>query len=63
MERTCKTPMDDLRDSALSHYDEASISIHSYYSTIPQCINFYYDYKKMSIWDRIKLAFTVSRDS
>lgn len=43
MEGTAQTPIEDLRKSALEHYDEAASSIHCYHSDIPKAINFYYD--------------------
>lgn len=52
-----KTPLEDLRKSDLEHYEEASSSIHHWSSGIPRAINFYYDYRGMSRWQRIKLAF------
>lgn len=55
--RTCITPLEDLRESDLKHYEEASTSIHHWSSNIPRAINFYYDYKQMSLWNKIKLAF------
>ena len=42
-EKAYKTPIEDLRKSALEHYEEASNAIHSWRSEIPRAINFYYD--------------------
>lgn len=41
---SAETPLDDLRKSALSHYNEAASSIHHYNSEIPKAINFYFDH-------------------
>ena len=51
-----KTPLEDLRNSNLQHYDEASTKCHHWSNAIPRAINFYYDYKQMSLWQKIKLA-------
>jgi len=58
-ERTYKTPIDDLRLDNLKHYEEASESIHHWSSGLPRAINFYYDYCKMSRWERFKLSFKI----
>tara|TARA_R110000803_G_scaffold131141_7_gene198442 strand:- start:49 stop:258 length:210 start_codon:yes stop_codon:yes gene_type:complete len=55
--RTCKTPLEDLRKSDLEHYDKASTKIHHWSSGVPRAINFYFDYKQMNFWSKIKLAF------
>ena len=55
--QTYQTPLDDLRRDALNHYDYASSKVHHWSSSIPQSINFYYDYKQMSIWQKFKLIF------
>ena len=52
-----KTPIEDLREYDLTHYDYLASKCHHYTNTIPRAINFYYDYKSMNIWQRIKLAF------
>jgi hypothetical protein len=39
-----QTPIDDLRNSALSDYEESSSSIHHFNSVIPKAINFYFDH-------------------
>ena len=41
--RTNKTPLEDLRKSALIHYEEASNAISHWSSSIPNAINFYFD--------------------
>ena len=43
MNNTGNTPIEDLRKSALEHYDEAAKSVHSFHSVIPQAINYYFD--------------------
>jgi len=55
--RTCNTPLEDLREDALKHYDEAATSIHHHSSGVPQAINFYWNYKQMSFWGKIRQAF------
>ena len=57
MEQAYKTPLEDLRNSDLIHYEEASTKIHCWSSGIPRAINFYYDYKQMNLWQKIKQAF------
>ena len=52
-----KTPLQDLKNSALNHYEEASTSIHHWNNQIPQAIEFWYDYKEMNFWQKIKIAF------
>lgn len=41
---SAQTPLSDLRNDALSHYEEAAASIHCFSSELPKAINFYYDY-------------------
>jgi len=41
-ERACQTPKEDLMNSALDHYDEASTAIHYWSSDIPKAIRHYY---------------------
>jgi hypothetical protein len=53
--QTYQTPLEDLRRDALRHYDDAASKVHHWSSSIPQAINFYYDYRQMSIWQKIKL--------
>lgn len=56
-EGACQTPLEDLRKDDLKHYDEAATKIHCWSSGVPRAINFYYDYKQLSFWDKIKQAF------
>jgi len=56
-DRTCQTPLEDLRQDALKHYDEASTKLHCWQNGIPRAINFYWDYKQMSFIQKIKQAF------
>ena len=56
-EQTAQTPLEDLRNDALKHYEDVSIKAHHSSSVIPKAINFYYDYRKMNFWQRIRLAF------
>ena len=52
-----QTPLEELRQSDLKHYDELSTEFHHWSSGVPRAINFYYDYKQMNLIQRIKLAF------
>ena len=54
-ERTYQTPLEDLRKDALQHYEEAATKIHCFQSGVPQAINFYWDYREMTFWQKIKL--------
>jgi glucokinase len=60
-----KTPIEDLRKSALEHYEEASNSIHSWYSDIPKAINFYYDaeYAKEAKQEEVKPPYACPSQS
>jgi hypothetical protein len=58
MEEICyESTNDDLRKSALEHYEKLSRECCHWSSSIPEAIDFYYDYKSMSVWGKIKLAF------
>ena len=52
-----QTPLSDLEKSALEHYEEASTAIHHYNSDIPKAIKFYYKWKQLSFWGKLKLTF------
>ncbi len=56
-EQCYESTNEDLRKSALEHYEKLSRECHHWSSAIPKAINFYYDYRSMSIWKKIKLAF------
>ena len=56
-DKAYQTPIEDLRKGDLEHYEEAATKIHCWSSGVPRAINFYYDYQKMSFWQKIKLAF------
>lgn len=57
MKTTKQTPLSDLEKSALKHYDEASTSIHHWNSDIPNAIKFYYKWRQLNFWGRLKLIF------
>ena len=58
MENKCyQATNEDLHKSDLEHYEKLSTECHHWSSSIPRAINFYYDYKSMGIWEKIKLAF------
>ena len=48
---------EDLRKSDLKHYEKLSMKCHCQLKSIPEAINFHYDYRGMSFWEKIKLAF------
>lgn len=52
-----QTPLEELRQSDLKHYDELSTKCNHWSSGLPRAINFYYDYKQMNLIQRIILAF------
>ena len=58
---TKQTPLEDLRNSDLELYEKGASSIHHYSSEIPKAINFYYDYKQMNIFSKLKLMFNQTR--
>lgn len=55
-----QTPIEDLRKDALKHYDELSLKACSFNSSIPQAINFYFDFlkkeeeRKKRFWQWVK---------
>ena len=49
---------DELKQSDLSHYDKLSTECHHWSSGVPRAIEFYYEYQKMTLFQKIKLAFT-----
>jgi len=50
MEDKCyQATNEDLRKSDLKHYEKLSTKCHHWSSGVPRAINFYYDYKSMSI--------------
>jgi hypothetical protein len=58
MEDKCyEATNEELRKSDLEHYEKLARKCLHWSSGVPTAINFYYDYKNMSIWQRIKLAF------
>ena len=52
-----QTPLEELRSGDLEHYYKLSTKCHHWSSGVPRAINFYYDYKKMNLLQRIILAF------
>jgi len=52
-----QTPLEELRQSDLKHYDELSTKCNRWSSGLPRAINFYYNYKQMNLIQRIILAF------
>ena len=56
-DRAFETPLEDLRTSDLIHYDEVASKAYHYRNAVTKAINFFYDYKQMSLIQKIKLAF------
>lgn len=52
-----QTPLEELRNEDLYHYDTLSYNALHFKNNIPRAINFYYDYKQMNLLQRIVLAF------
>jgi hypothetical protein len=61
MNKTFVTPIEDLREDALNHYDELATKACQFSSEIPKAINFYYDSqlkardREKSFWGSAKL--------
>lgn len=53
--KTLKTPLEDLRNEDLIYYD--TLSFKNYKNSIPRAINFYYDYRKMNLLQRVIFSF------
>jgi len=49
---------DELKQSDLRHYEKLSTECHHWSSGVPRAIEFYYEYQKMTLFQKIKLAFT-----
>lgn len=54
--KTYQTPLSELEKSALEHYEEASSAIHQWSSDVPRAIKFYYKWKQLGFWGRLKLT-------
>ena len=52
-----QTPLEELRNEDLEHYDTLSFNARYFKNSIPRVINFYYDYKQMNLVQKIILAF------
>ena len=61
MDKCLQASQDDLKKSDLKHYDELSTKSHNWSSGIPRAINFYYDYQKMSLIQKLLLSFKTKR--
>lgn len=53
----CIASQDELKQSDLNHYDKLSTECHHWSSGVPKAIEFYYEYQKMTLFQKIKLAF------
>lgn len=49
---------DELKQSDLRHYEKLSTECHHWSSGVPRAIEFYYEYQKMTLFQKIKLVFT-----
>lgn len=56
-DKCCQASIEDLKKSDLEHYNDLSTKCLNWSSNVPKAINFYYDYREMSLWKKIKLAF------
>ena len=57
MDKCYNAKQEELKNSDLNHYEELSSKCHHWSSGVPRAINFYYDYMKMSLFQKIVLAF------
>lgn len=55
--KAVQTPLEELRQSDLKHYDKLSTECQHWSISVPRAINFYYDYRQMSLLKKIILAF------
>jgi hypothetical protein len=60
MNTPVQKPLSDLERDALEHYEEASTAIHHWSSDIPKAIKFYYKWKQLNFWGRLRLTFNTS---
>jgi Tfp pilus assembly PilM family ATPase len=60
MEQSYQTTQDELKQSDLKHYDELSTKCNHWSNNIPRAINFYYNYQKMSLIQKILLSFKIN---
>jgi hypothetical protein len=61
MNNCYQTLQEEQRKSDLKHYYELSTKSHSWSNGIPRAINFYYDYQKMSLIQKLILAFKTKK--
>jgi hypothetical protein len=57
MEQCYEATQDELKLSDLKHYDEISTKCNHWSNSVPRAIIFYYDYQKMSLIQKVLLAF------
>ena len=57
IETSTQTPLSDLEKRALEHYEEASTAIHYWSGDIPKAIKFYYKWRQLNFFGRLKLIF------
>ena len=59
--KTYQTPLSELEKSTLEHYEEASSAIHHWSSDVPRAIKFYYKWKQLGFWGRLKLILNTKK--
>lgn len=50
-DQTNQTPLEDLRNAALKHYDKAGAGIHHFNSSVPRAIDVFFDLQKEHTWE------------
>ena len=61
MDKCNQSSQEDLKKYDLKHYDELATKSYHWTSSVPKAINFYYDYKKMSLIQKLLLAFKTKK--
>ena len=61
--KTYRSSTQDLQNKDLAHYKELSDAAMHYSNSIPRAINFYYDYKRLSFWGKLKFTLTQTKDN
>lgn len=56
-----QTPFSGLKESALDHYQKASMKIGHFDSSIPKAIRFYFDYLEQKEYEKQTLTFKINR--
>ena len=61
MDKCKQASQEDLKKYDLKHYDELATKSCHWTNSVPKAINFYYDYKKASLIQKLLLAFKTKR--